>query len=126
MMNYELDFANMPDYVVIKTYGLADVQGFSDLLTELVESPQWIVGTKQLVDHRLLDLSLLKPQDIGMISSVVSLLAKKLGDGKCVFLMEGTSDLLTGNYYCDFTKQVHSATKISVNTTEAKDWLLRL
>jgi len=42
----------MPDYVFVQTQGEASDRDFDDLLTMLVNSPKWVVGTRQLVDHR--------------------------------------------------------------------------
>ena len=44
----------MPEYVQIRTNGEASVRDFDDLLTKIVNSPRWVAGTSQLVDHRKL------------------------------------------------------------------------
>ena len=45
LMKFEIAFDQMPDYVLLRTFEEAAVEGFDDLLTALVESPQWVPGT---------------------------------------------------------------------------------
>jgi len=53
-MKFEINFDYMPEYVQIRTNGEASVRDFDDLLTKIVNSPRWVAGTSQLVDHRKL------------------------------------------------------------------------
>ena len=51
-MEFKVNFDHMPDYVFVQTQGEASDRDFDDLITMLVNSPKWVVGTRQLVDHR--------------------------------------------------------------------------
>jgi hypothetical protein len=51
-MEFKVNFDHMPYYVFVQTQGEASDRDFDDLITMLVNSPKWVVGTRQLVDHR--------------------------------------------------------------------------
>jgi len=58
--------------------GEASVSGFGELLTAIVESPNWITGAKQLVDHRKLKLDKLTSEDMWRIRNIVKKCSRKL------------------------------------------------
>lgn len=123
-MEYEIDYSHMPDYALITTTGKARVEGFTDLLKELTDSPLWHKGSKQLVDHRALELSHLSPEDIHMIQNIVCLFADRLGNGRCAFVMEGISDFLTGEFYVSSASIPHNGARSFSEMTPALFWLL--
>jgi hypothetical protein len=43
-MRFEINFEESSEYVYIRTYGEASTGGFSELLTAMVESPNWTTG----------------------------------------------------------------------------------
>ena len=80
-MKFKINFDHMPEYVLIQTDGEASSRDFDDLLTKIVDSPRWVVGTSQLVDHRKLMMDNLTSADIQRIKYIVKKHIKKLGDG---------------------------------------------
>jgi hypothetical protein len=71
-MRFEINFDELPEYVCIRTFGEASVRGFDKLLTEIVDSPSWETGTKQLVDHRKLIFEKLISSDIQKVIDVAA------------------------------------------------------
>ena len=124
-MEYKFDFSRMPDYAVIKTSGVARVNDFATLIQALTQAPQWIAGTKQLIDHSALDLSQITPQDMDMICSLTSLFAKDLGNGRCAFVLQGISGLMTGEYYFHSSARLSHTTEVFTDVGEAENWLLK-
>ena len=49
-MKYKIDFENMPDYVIQTPSGVAAAADYEAMLLELVNSPEWVVGTNRLLD----------------------------------------------------------------------------
>lgn len=123
-MTYDFDFSCMPDYVTIKTHGLARVNDFSSLLNDLTQSPQWITGTKQLVDHRDLDLSQLQADNIYRIREIVMFYGDKLGSGTCAFVVHGGIGLLSAESYCLIADEAHSQARVFTSLSTARNWLI--
>ena len=89
-MKFEINFEKSPEYVYIQTDGEASVRGFDELLTAIVECPNWITGSKQLVDHRKLKPEKLASEDVESIGDIVKKHANKLGNGRCAFVVSDT------------------------------------
>jgi hypothetical protein len=123
-MNYDFDFSCMPDYVIIQTHGLATVDEFSNLLNDLTRSSQWTVGTKQLVDHRNLDLSQLQAEDIRRIRNIVMLYSDRLGISKCAFVVQGSMGLLSAESYCFIAEDAHEQSRVFTSRQDAQNWLI--
>jgi len=88
-MKFEINFEYIPDYVLIRTEGEASVRDFDELLTTLVDSPEWVTGTDQIVDHRKLFGGHLTPNDVFKIKNIVKNHSKKLGNGCAAFVVRG-------------------------------------
>jgi hypothetical protein len=86
-MNFEINFDQSPEYVYIQTSGEASIRGFDKLLTAIVGSPEWKTGTKQLIDHRKLILNKITLDDMRIIEDIVKKNIKKLGNGRCAFVV---------------------------------------
>ena len=86
-MEFSLDFDNMPDYALLRTRGPASVEGFRDLVKTLVESPEWISGTRQIIDHRNLDVTVIAPDELKAVRGIVEEFSEDLGRGECAFVM---------------------------------------
>jgi hypothetical protein len=123
-MNFKIDFDPLPDYVFIQTAGEASIRGFDKLLTEIVESPKWKTGTKQLIDHRKLILNKITPDDLRTIENIVKENSKKLGNGRCAFVVNDALgfglarmyDLLGG-------EALHQEVGVFYTIEEAIEWL---
>ena len=87
-MEFILDFENMPDYILIRTSGPADVSGFERLMLALLNSPGWITGTPQVVDHRGLDLTVIEPSEVKKVVDIIKQSIGGLGNGICAFVMK--------------------------------------
>ena len=114
----------MPAYVVVTTAGKASLDGFAQLLKALTQSPQWVAGTAQLIDHRNLDLSTMSPATIGLISELVKYHAAQLGPGRAAFVMSGALGILSSENYCFSENLPHDTARTFSSLEEATDWLL--
>ena len=123
-MTYDFDFSCMPDYAIIQTHGLATVDEFSNLLNDLTESTQWTAGTKQLVDHRNLDLSQLQAEDIRRIRNIVMLYSDRLCIGRCAFVVQGSMGLLAAESYCFIAEDAHAQSRVFTSRQDAQNWLI--
>ena len=123
-MNFEINFDQSPDYVYIQTSGEASIQGFDELLTEIVESPNWKTGIKQLVDHRDLILHKLSPDDMQAIEKVVKKHSEKLGNGRCAFVVKGTLGFgFARMYELIGGETLHQQVGVFYTIEEAVEWL---
>jgi len=86
-MKFSLDFDNMPEYVILRTRGPASVDGFRSMVKVLVESPEWIIGTPQIVDHRELDVTVIVPDELKAVNEILQDFSKDLGSGACAFVV---------------------------------------
>ncbi len=124
VMTYEIDFDHMPWYVSIRTFGTATVRGFDKLMSALVESPEWIPGTKQLVDHRGLDGMSLNRKDIEFIVLNSKKHGKKLGNGRCAFVVSDALAFALARMYSMLDADaVHSSSNVFYSPDEALAWL---
>jgi hypothetical protein len=123
-MKFEINFEKSPEYVYIQTDGEASVRGFDELLTAIVESPNWITGKKQLVDHRKLKPEKLTSEDVRRIENVVKKHAKKLGDGRCAFVVSDALGFgLIRMYECFGGDEIHQESDVFYTIDEAVEWL---
>ncbi len=123
-MRFEINFDRSPDYVYIQTDGEASVSGFDKLLTEIVESPKWKTGTKQLVDHRKLKLHMLTSEDVRKIMEIVKKNSKELGNGRCAFVITDTLGFgLARMYELLGGKDIHQGIAVFYTIDEAVEWL---
>ena len=123
-MKFEINFEKLPEYVYIQTDGEASAQGFDELLTAIVESPNWITGSKQLVDHRKLKPEKLTPDDVQRIGDIVKSHAEKLGNGRCAFVVSNTLGYgLIRMYDCLGGDDVHQESAVFYTVDEAVKWL---
>lgn len=123
-MKFEINFEKSHDYVYVQTDGEASVRGFDELLTEIVESPTWIAGTKQLVDHRKLKPEKLTSEDVRRIEDIVAKHAKKLGNGRCAFVVSNALGFgLVRMYECLGGGKIHNESSVFYTIEEAVEWL---
>ena len=124
VMKFEINFEKSPDYVYIQTDGEASVRGFDELLTAIVESPNWTTGSKQLVDHRKLKFQKLASEDVRRIGDVVKNHANKLGNGRCAFVVsDGLGFGIARMYECLGGEDVHQESAVFYTVDEAVEWL---
>lgn len=123
-MKFDINFNHLPDYVYIKTSGPASPQGFDKLLTEIVNSPKWKTGTKQLIDHRNLKAEKLLSTDVQRIMEIVGKHSKKLGVGNCAFVVKDNLGFgLIRMYELLGGENVHQEMAVFYNIEEAVEWL---
>jgi hypothetical protein len=123
-MKFEISFDHMPEYVLIQTEGEATVGGFEELLTTMVNSPEWVTGTDQIVDHRKLVLGKVVPEEVRSVESVVKKCSEKLGNGRCAFIVK--DDLGFGfvrMYELIGGDNIHSRVEVFYTINEAVEWL---
>ena len=123
-MKFEINFDNMPEYVLIRTDGEALVSDFDDMLTKLIDSPKWVTGTDQIVDHRKLVGDNLTSNATVRIKNIVKKHSKKMGEGRCAFVVKDT--LGFGNarmYELIGGDTIHLEVGVFYSIDEAVAWL---
>jgi hypothetical protein len=123
-IRFEINFEQSPEYVYIQTDGEASVRGFDELLTAIVESPNWITGAKQLVDHTKLNPDMLTSEDVRKIKNIVKKHAKKLGNGRCAFVVfEAAAFGLVRMYELYGGYEIHQEVAVFYTIDDAVEWL---
>ena len=123
-MEFEISFTHSSDFVYIKTAGNASVKGFDELLSSVVNSPNWKTGTKQLIDHRKINSELLTSADIRKIKDIVERYAGKLGNGRCAFVVsEAAAFGLVRMYELLGGVDLHQEVAVFYTIEEAEEWL---
>ncbi len=123
-MKFKIKFDHMPEYVFIRTEGNASAQGFDNLLTTLVDSPEWKTGSRQLVDHRNLVIDSLSAEDIQKIEEVVRKHTKNLGNGRCAFVVKDLLGFgLVRMYELVGGEDIHLGVRVFYSIDEAAEWL---
>ena len=123
-MKFKINFDHMPDYVLIQTQGEASDHDFDDLLTELVDSPKWMVGTRQLVDHRELIMKNLSSNSMQRIMDIVKKHSEKLGNGRCAFVVKDALGFgIARMYELLGGENIHVEVGVFYSLNEAVEWL---
>ena len=123
-MRFEINFEQSPEYVYIQTDGEASVRGFDELLTAIVESPNWITGAKQLVDHRKLKSDMLTTEDVRKIKNIVMKHANELGNGRCAFVVSEAAGFgLVRMYELYGGYEFHQEVAVFYTIDDAVEWL---
>lgn len=123
-MEFKINFDHMPDYVLIQTQGEASHRDFDDLLTELVNSPKWVVGTPQVVDHRELIMQNLSSDSMQRIMDIVKKHSDKLGNGRCAFVVKDALGFGVARMYeLIGGERVHIEVGVFYSLNEAVEWL---
>ena len=123
-MEFEINFDNMPEYVLIRTEGEALVRDFDMLLTTLVDSPSWVTGTDQIVDHRKLMMGNVTPNDVKILEGIVKMHSKKLGNGRCAFVVKGNFEFgMVRMYELIGGGKIHIKVGVFQSINEAVEWL---
>ncbi|HSQ85722.1 MAG TPA: hypothetical protein VLM43_13460 [Desulfobacterales bacterium] len=123
-MEFKVNFDHMPDYVFVQTQGEASDRDFDDLLTMLVNSPKWVVGTRQLVDHRELIMKNLSSDSMQRIMDIVKKHSEKLGNGRCAFVVKDALGFgIARMYELIGGERIHIEVGVFYSLNEAVEWL---
>ena len=123
-MEFKVNFDHMPDYVFVQTQGEASGRDFDDLITMLVNSPKWVVGTRQLVDHRELIMKNLSSDSMQRIMDIVKKHSKKLGNGRCAFVVKDALGFgIARMYELIGGERIHIEVGVFYSLNEAVEWL---
>ena len=123
-MKFEINFDYMPEYVLIRTQGEASDHDFDDLLTELVNSSRWVIGTHQLVDHRELNMKHLTSDSMERIRDIVNKHSEKLGHGRCAFVVKDALGFgIARMYELIGGEGIHIEVRIFYSLEEAVKWI---
>ena len=123
-MKFEINFEHMPDYVLIRTEGEVSVRDFDELLTTLVDSPRWVTGTDQIVDHRKLLIDNLPSDDVLGIEDIVKIHIERLGNGRCAFIVKDALGFgFIRMYELIGGGDIHIKIEIFHSINEAVEWL---
>lgn len=123
-IRFKINFEQSPEYVFIQTDGEVSVRGFDELLTGIVESPNWIAGAKQLVDHRKLKINTLPSEDVEKIKDIVKKHSKELGNGRCAFVVTDPLGFGLIRMYENLGgDDIHQEVGVFYTIDEAVEWL---
>ena len=126
-MKSKINFDHMPEYTLITTEGEASIRGFDDLLRKIVDSPEWVFGTNQLIDHRKMMMGNLTSNNIQQIEYVVKRHSKKLGNGPCAFVVKDAFGFgITRMYELIGGENIHHKVRVFYSINEAAQWLKQL
>jgi hypothetical protein len=123
-MKFEINFEYMPDYVLIRTEGEASARDFDELLTTLVDSPEWVTGTDQIVDHRKLLRDNFTLDKVREIKNIVKNHSKKLGNGCVALVVKGDFEARKARLY-ELIGGVsfHFKVRICYSINKAVEWI---
>jgi hypothetical protein len=125
-MEFKISFKHMPEYALVQTFGEATVQGFDDLLSALVKSPEWVDGTNQLVDHRELSATHLTNDDVQQIEHITYTYGKELAGGRAAFVLSDTESFgMIRMYELLGGEQTHDDIRVFYSIDEAVEWIKR-
>ena len=123
-MEFEITFDQMPEYVLIRTYGEATVQGFSELITKLMSSPDWVPGTRQLIDHRKLSATHLTNDDVHQIEQITKKHHEQFAGGRVAFVVSDTESFgMIRMYELLGGEDTHHEIQVFYAIKEAIAWL---
>ncbi len=123
-MEFKINFDSMPEYVLIRTEGEALTRDFDVLLTALVDSPRWITGTDQIVDHRKLMMDNVTPNEVKILEGIVKMHSKKLGNGRCAFIVKSDFEFgMVRMYELMGGGKIHIKVGVFHSINEAVEWL---
>jgi hypothetical protein len=124
-MEFDILFDHMPEYVLIRTYGEASVHDFDDLLKTLVNSPEWIKGTRQLVDHRKLSATYLTSKDVQEIENITRKYGHQLKGGDVAFAVSDTESFgMVRMYELLGGENTHNEIRVFYSIKDAVAWLM--
>lgn len=124
LMKFQIAFDQMPDYVLVRTFGEARIEDIEDLLTALVHSPEWVPGTAQIVNQRRLEVENLASNDMAAVMGIVRRHRKKLGPGPCAFVTKDALGFgIARMYELMGGEDTHSGVGVFYTLDEAVQWL---
>lgn len=85
-MEYEIVFDIDSDLAIVRTSGVASLEGFAAYLRELVSDPRWRHGMDVLSDHTALEAGHLTAGDIEALVAVHFPYAHVIGPGLCAIV----------------------------------------
>lgn len=85
-MEYEIDFDAEAEIAIVRTSGVASLEGFSAYLRSLVSDPRWRRGMDVLSDHTALDAGNLTAGDIEALVGIHLPFAHAIGPGLCAIV----------------------------------------
>jgi hypothetical protein len=88
-LKYQITIHQNPFHFEIKTHGIAEVSGFKSFLNEILNHPQWALGSSVLFDHRDLNWKLFRTDEVRSVSNIVIDQKEKIGKGKWAFVISG-------------------------------------
>lgn len=80
-MRHDIVFGDGEADVTVRTFGVADREGFFAFNRELVDHPRYVPGMSVLLDHSELDMTLLSVADLDAVGAFVADLEERVGDG---------------------------------------------
>ena len=90
----------------------------------MVDSPKWVTGTDQIVDHRKLLVDNLTSDDMKKIKNIVKMHVKKLGNGRCGFVVKDDFEFgMARMYELIGGGTIHIKVGIFRSINEAVEWL---
>lgn len=125
-MAYQLCYEHIPDFVHVKSVGEVSPHEVSDTLKEIISSPGWTENTSLLVDYRNGNRDHFTYNDISMIAEIICDYSKKMGTGRCAFLVTNPHEKwITRMYHFLCSGKVKQEVMVFEEYETAADWLTR-
>lgn len=123
-MEYEIDFDSETEIAIVRTSGIASLEGFSAYLRSLVSDPRWRRGMDVLSDHTALEAGNLTAGDIEALVAVHYPFAHALGPGLCAIVCGSSLKFgLARMFDAHASLQLPFMSRVFTNVNEAFVWL---
>ena len=108
-----------------KLYGDGDLQGYSGLLEELFDHPEWKPNSPIMFDETELNFRIMTVEDVQAIAHLCLLYKKQFGNAKVAILVARDLEFGMNRMWQTFKDSIDSdiSEKIFKSKSEAKSWL---
>jgi len=125
-MKCEINYENSLSVLKIVATGKASVEGYNDLVEQMMKHSKWNPGMKTLIDQRSLVTDHLSTESITAISNLIKALREKLGNGSCALVMSEPVGINMAKMWKLITQaDVHFKISVCNSVDQAVDWLKR-
>ena len=123
-MDYTVEIE--PGRVVVTTGGVADREGFTRFIDEIVDAPGFVPGMPVLVDHSNLDMHRLKTADMQAVADAVIYRNARIGRSVVAIVTPASVGYGLTRQFTAFADLADIQVRIFGSRREAEDWLTRV
>jgi hypothetical protein len=125
-MRCEINYDTAQSILKINASGGASVEGYRELIDQMMKHAKWRPGMKTLIDQRSLITDHLSTEAIAAISGLVKSLREKLGNGTCALVMSEPVGINMAKMWKLITQaDVHFQISVCNSLEQAESWLKR-